>query len=66
MFWKKVSLKISKNPQENTCVGASNKVIKKETPTQMFSHEFCEMNKNTSFIEHISEIASISAMYCKL
>ena len=27
--------------------------IKKETPTQLFSYEFCEIFKNTIFIEHL-------------
>ena len=44
---KKLFLKISQNSQENTCVGAS--FIKKETQTQVFFCEFCEIFKNTFF-----------------
>ena len=33
-------------------------IIKKETPTQVFSCEFCEISKNTFFIEHLWTIAS--------
>ena len=44
-------LKISQNSWENTCARVSflNKVffIKKETVTQLFSCEFCEISKNT-------------------
>ena len=44
----KVFLKISQNSQENTCWSLFNKVflIKKETPTQVFSCEFCNIFKN--------------------
>ena len=38
---KKVFLEISQNPQENTSL------------SQMFSCEFCEISKNTFFIEHL-------------
>ena len=59
-FKKKVSLKISQNSQENICARASFLLkfqaytcnfIKKETLTQVFSYEFCEIFKNTIFIE---------------
>ena len=51
-------LNISQNSQENTSVrvsftGQACNFIKKETPTQMFSCEFCEIFKNTFFIEHL-------------
>ena len=53
---KKVFQEISQNSQENTCVRVFfNKVagtcnfIKKETLTQVFSCEFCEIYKNTFF-----------------
>ena len=42
LFYKKVFLKI----------GASN-FIKTETPTQVFSCEFCEISKNTFLTEHL-------------
>ena len=32
--------------------------IKKETLAQMFSSEFCEISKNTSFTEHLRASAS--------
>ena len=40
---EKVFLKISQNLQENTCV-------EKETPTQVFSCEFCQILKTSFFI----------------
>ena len=55
---KKVFLEISQNSQENTCARVSffNKVagkacnfIKKESLTQVFSCEFCEISKNNFF-----------------
>ena len=33
--------------------------IKKETPVQVFSCEFCEISKNTFFTEHHWTIASV-------
>ena len=52
---KKVVLKISQNSQENTCVGVclTWNFTKKETPTQLFYCEFCEIFKNTFFIKHL-------------
>ena len=47
---KKMFLKISQNSRENTCARVS--FSKKETLTQAFSYEFCEIFKNTFFIEH--------------
>ena len=41
---------------ESTCVGVFNKVVgpqKKETPTQVFSCEFCELFRNTYFVEDL-------------
>ena len=32
--------------------------IKKETPAQVFSSEFCEISKNTFFTEHLWKTAS--------
>ena len=55
-------LEISQNSQENTCARASFLIklqaepcnfIKKETLAQVFSCEFCEFSKNTSFTEHL-------------
>ena len=46
-------LKISQNSQENTCARASfNNFIKRETLAEVFSCKFCEILKNTFFIEH--------------
>ena len=66
-FKKRVLLEISQNLQENTCaevffliklqVSAPN-FIKKETLAQVFFCEFCEIFKNTSFIEHLWATAS--------
>ena len=60
---KKVHLEISPNSQENTYgrvsfLEACNFILlKKETLTQGFSSEFCEVSKNTSggYICHLSE-----------
>ena len=43
-------LKISQNPQKNTCVRVS---FVKDTPTQTFSYEFCEIFWEHFFIEHL-------------
>ena len=61
-FVKKVLLKISQISQGSTCAGISF-LIKmqgsglhfylKETPTQVFSCEFCEIFKSTFSIEHL-------------
>ena len=65
VFVKKVFLKISQNLQENTCTRASFLIklqacrpeacnfITKETLTQVFSSKFCEIFKNTFFIEQL-------------
>ena len=55
-----VFLKISQNSHEKTYARVSFLIklqacnfIKKETLAQMFSCEFCEIVKNTFFIEHL-------------
>ena len=56
-----MSILISQNSQEKTCVRASlffNKVIKKEALAQVFSCEFCEIFKSTFFTEHLWTTAS--------
>ena len=66
MFYnKKVFLKISQNSQENNCARVSVLIklpacnfIKKESPIQMFSVEFCEIFKITFFTEDLLETAS--------
>ena len=78
VLYKKVSLKISQNSQENTCARRvsfliklqSSQVwnfIKKETLTQMFYWEFCEILKalflqNTSgrLLLHLSSSITLS------
>ena len=66
MFWK-----ISRNSQENTCDRASfliklqTNFIKKETLTQVFSFEFCEIFKNTFFTEHLPTTASVYHYICE-
>ena len=56
---KKVFLEISQNSQENTCARVSFYLnCKKETLAQVFSCEFCEISKNTFFIEHLRATAS--------
>ena len=56
---KKVYFKFSQNSQENTCVGLNTcsentwpeacNFIQNETPTQVFSCEYCEVLKNSDF-----------------
>ena len=48
---KKVFLEISQNSQENICARAS--FLLKKRLAQVFSFEFCEISKNTFFIEHL-------------
>ena len=63
MVYKKSSLKISQYLQDNTYVRVCfNKVARlqacnfiKEAQTQVFSCEYCEIFKNTFFIEHLRE-----------
>ena len=54
VFCKKGGLK-NQNSQENTYVGVclTWNFTKKETPTQLFYCEFCEIFKNTFFIKHL-------------
>ena len=54
---KKVFLKIPQNSQE-TRPQTSN-FIKKETLTQVFSCEFCQISKNTFFTEHLRATSSM-------
>ena len=49
-------LEISQNSQENTC---ARDFIKKETLTQVFTCEFCEISKNTFFTEYLRAAASV-------
>ena len=53
-------VEISQNLQENTCARVSflNKVAGLRPLAQVFSCEFCEIFKNTFFIEHVRTTAS--------
>ena len=53
MFCK---ISVLTNSQENTCIEVS---FLKETPTQKFSCEFCEIFKNTFLREHLRTTASV-------
>ena len=62
---KKLLLKILEYSQENTCVRVSFwqsykacNFYKQETPTQVFSCEYCEIFKNNYFEEHLLTAAS--------
>ena len=70
---KKLFLKISYKLQENTCVRISFLIklqaetcifIKKETVTQVFSCEFCEIFKNIFSIEHLRTAVSDFLFQC--
>ena len=54
---KTMFLKILQNSEENTFARVCN-FIKKDTLAQVFSREFCEIFKNTFFIEHLQATAS--------
>ena len=56
-------LEISQNSQENNC---DFLIIKKETLAQVFSCEFCEISKNTYFIEHLWWNTQTEVFLCDL
>ena len=65
---ERVFLEIPQNSQENTCARVyfliklqawACNFIKKETLTQVFSCQFCEISKNTFFTEHLWTTDSI-------
>ena len=69
---KRVFLKNSKDSQENTCARVSFLIklqtsgydfIKKETPAQVLSCEFCEIFKNTFFYRTLPVAASVDALH---
>ena len=67
-FVKKVFLEISQNAQENTCARVSFSIkacnsIEKETLAQVFSCEFCEIYKNTFYIELLWWLLLFSVWY---
>ena len=66
---KEVLLEILQNSQENICTRVSFLIkfqaeacnfIKKETLARVFSCEFCEISKNTFFIEHLRWFLQLS------
>ena len=60
-FVKKVFLKVSPSWQENICAGVffskvggqDCNIIKRKTPAQVFSCDFCKIFKNIYFVEHL-------------
>ena len=58
-------LKISQISQENMCWSLFLIKFKKETSTQVFSCEICEIYKNTYFEEHLRTIASDTPLSLK-
>ena len=70
---KKVLLEISQNSQENTCArvsfliklhkGLACNFIKKETLAQVFSCEFCQISKNTFFIERLCWMLLLKSLW---
>ena len=61
---QKLFLKMLQNAQENTCVGVCFSLkmqayfIEKDTPTQVFSCEFCDIFKHIFFNKHLRATAS--------
>ena len=69
---KKVFLEISQNSQENTCARVSLLIklptkawnfIKKETLTQVYSCEFCEISKSTFSYRTFPWVASDNKIF---
>ena len=67
---KKVFLEILQNSQENTCARVSFliklqalrlQLFKRDTLTQVFSYEFCEISKNT-FVHRTPLVAASVAV----
>ena len=54
---ERMFLEISKNSQENTCARVSFEIL-----AQVFSCEFCEIFKNTFFLQNTSGDCSASTM----
>ena len=70
VLWEKVFLEILQNSQENTCARVSFLInacnfFKKETLTQVFSCEFCEISKNT-FSHRTPPVAASAILQQKL
>ena len=47
----------------NKVAGKACNFIKQETLAQVFSYEFCEISKNTFFIEHLWTTASLYTLH---
>ena len=65
-------LEVSQNSQENTYARVSVLIklqacnfIKKEALVRILLYEFCEIFKNTFFIEHLRTIASVATKECE-
>ena len=72
VFYKNAVLKIWQYSQENNSVGVSFKsscritdvhFFQKDTSTQVFSCEYCEISKNTYFEKHILTAASVDCKH---
>ena len=63
---KKLFLKISRYSQENTCVGVSFLILKRDSDTGFFSCEYCEIFKNTYFEEHLRTAVTENILCSKL
>ena len=67
MFYKIGILKISQNAQNNTCVSVSVfeacNFIKKETPVQVFSSEFCNLFSTKHLFYRAPRVATSIKIY---
>ena len=61
---KKVLFEILQNSQENTCAGVN--FIKKGTPAQVFSCEYCEISKNIFCCSTQESKGTIKTFFVKL
>ena len=61
VLYKKLFVKISHYSEESTCVEiffCKKRLYQKDTPTQMFSCEYCEISENTYFEDYLGTAAS--------
>ena len=60
---------VSQYSYENICPAVQERcrtpgsLLKKETPAQVFSYEFCEVFKKTFFIEHLRTAISVNCLF---
>ena len=66
VFCKKGALKNFAKFKRKSCRFQANSYIKKDTPTQVFHYELCEIFKNTFFTEHLRATASVLNKNCKI